>query len=73
MGRQAICVKVNGKEVRAEVDPHRTLLRFLRDDLHLKGTKEGCGKGDCGACTVLLDGRPEEIHTSSRRWELLTS
>lgn len=58
MGRKAICVKVNGKEMRAEVDPHRTLLRFLRDDLHLKGTKEGCGKGDCGACTVLLDGRP---------------
>ncbi|HHY96224.1 MAG TPA: (2Fe-2S)-binding protein, partial [Firmicutes bacterium] len=42
MGRKTICVRVNGKEVRAEVEPNRTLVRFLRDDLHLKGTKEGC-------------------------------
>lgn len=48
---------VNGKEIEAEIDESKTLLRFLRDDLHLKGTKEGCGKGDCGACTVLLDGQ----------------
>ena len=49
---------VNGDTVRAAVSPHRTLLEFLRYDLGLTGSKQGCDKGDCGACTVLLDGRP---------------
>jgi aerobic carbon-monoxide dehydrogenase small subunit len=49
---------VNGQPVAAAVDPNRTLVQFLRDDLGLTGTKHGCGLGDCGACTVLLDGSP---------------
>ncbi len=49
---------VNGARRRAEVDPGQTLLSVLRDELGLTGTKYGCGEGQCGACTVLLDGRP---------------
>ena len=48
---------VNGKPVEVRVDPAWTLLRVLREDLHLTGTKKGCEQGDCGACTVLLEGR----------------
>ncbi|MGE5594290.1 MAG: (2Fe-2S)-binding protein [Betaproteobacteria bacterium] len=51
-------VRVNGRLVTADIPATRTLLEFLRDDLGLTGTKEGCGKGECGACTVLVDGRP---------------
>lgn len=47
---------VNGREVRLELAPETTLLQLLREHIGLTGTKEGCGKGDCGACTVLLDG-----------------
>ncbi len=47
---------LNGKEIEVEVPPHWTLLRLLREKLGLTGTKEGCGIGECGACTVLLDG-----------------
>jgi len=47
---------VNGKEVVLESDPLQRLLDVLRDDLALKGSKEGCGEGECGACAVLLDG-----------------
>ena len=49
------CV-VNGDTVTREIDDGMPLLHFLRDELHLTGTKEGCGEGDCGACTVLVDG-----------------
>jgi aerobic-type carbon monoxide dehydrogenase small subunit (CoxS/CutS family) len=50
------CV-VNGRSHDVSVAPRRTLLQLLREDLHLTGTKEGCGVGTCGACTVLIDGR----------------
>jgi carbon-monoxide dehydrogenase small subunit len=49
---------INGQPVEAVVEPNRTLLQFLREDLGLTGTKHGCGLGDCGACTVILDGQP---------------
>ncbi len=52
-----IKLTVNGRAYEREVQPHLTLLRFLREDLGLTGTKEGCGAGECGACTVILDGR----------------
>jgi aerobic-type carbon monoxide dehydrogenase small subunit (CoxS/CutS family) len=49
---------LNGSKVEAEVSPHWTLLKLLREKLGLTGTKEGCGIGECGACTVLLDRVP---------------
>lgn len=52
-----ITVKVNGKRHTLEVEPHRLLIDFLRYDLGLTGTKEGCSVGVCGACTVLMDGK----------------
>ena len=48
---------VNGDPVEVLVKPYQTLLEVLRDELRLTGTKEGCGNGNCGACTVLVDGR----------------
>jgi len=53
-----IRLTVNGKVHEREVDAETRLLDLLREDLHLTGTKEGCGEGECGACTVLIDGRP---------------
>ncbi len=53
-----IQMTINGQPVEAAVEPNRTLLQFLREDLGLTGTKHGCGLGDCGACTVILDGQP---------------
>jgi len=49
---------VNHKSIEIEIEPHLTLLEVLRDHLALIGTKEGCGTGDCGACTVLIDSEP---------------
>ena len=56
--KQSIDLVVNGEALRLEVEPDRTLLDVLRNDLGLTGAKDGCGTGDCGACTVLLDGEP---------------
>lgn len=50
-------IKVNGQEYDISPEPSRTLLDVLRNDLKLTGTKEGCGSGNCGSCTVLLDGK----------------
>lgn len=50
--------ELNGSPVTAEVDGKTTLLQYLRGTACLKGAKEGCGTGHCGACTVLLDGEP---------------
>lgn len=49
--------KVNGKPVTLDTDPMRRLLDVIREELALTGTKEGCGEGECGACSVLLDGK----------------
>lgn len=51
-------LQVNGIHFRVEIEPHRTLLSVLRDDLGLTGAKEGCDDSRCGACMVLVDGHP---------------
>ena len=53
-----ICFKLNGEPIQVSVPAHWTLLRLLREQLGLTGTKEGCGIGECGACTILLNGVP---------------
>ncbi len=53
-----IALEVNGEAVEVAFAPHKTLLEVLREDLGLTGTKHGCELGECGACTVLLDGAP---------------
>lgn len=58
MYKQIIHLIVNGEEISAEVAPNKTLLWFIREELGLTGTKEGCGAGECGACTVILNGKP---------------
>ncbi len=55
--KQTIQFKLNGESVEIVVEPGLTLLQILRDDLELTGTKEGCGMGECGACTVLVNGK----------------
>ena len=55
-GRVPVVLWVNGERVTVQVEPHRTLLDVLRDELGLTGAKHVCGEGNCGACTVLLDG-----------------
>ena len=57
MARQHIISEINGEPQDFLCDPQETLLDVLRDELHLTGTKEGCSSGDCGACTVMMDGR----------------
>ncbi len=55
--RQTVRFIVNGNSVQMEIEPYLTLLQLLRERLELTGAKEGCGMGDCGACTVLIDGK----------------
>jgi carbon-monoxide dehydrogenase small subunit len=54
----ALNITVNGEKHKLEVEPQHTLLEVIRQELGLTGAKEGCGMGECGACTVLLNGRP---------------
>jgi carbon-monoxide dehydrogenase small subunit len=56
--KQVLSCTVNGEAVEVLVQPYVTLLDALREDLNLTGPKEGCGTGDCGACTVHIDGQP---------------
>jgi carbon-monoxide dehydrogenase small subunit len=58
MKKKAITLNVNKESCEVMVYPNRTLLEVLRNDLHLTGTKESCGEGVCGSCTVLVDGTP---------------
>lgn len=51
------CV-INGEAMALSIKPNRTMLSVLRDELHLTGTKIGCGAGECGACTVIVNGKP---------------
>ena len=53
-----LALEINGEAVEAAVAPYKTLLEVLREDLGLTGTKHGCELGECGACAVLLDGKP---------------
>ncbi len=55
--KQTIYFKLNGDPIQIDVEPHLTLLHVLREELELTGTKEGCGMGECGACTVLVNGK----------------
>ena len=57
MSRQTISLKINGQPYELAVEPHWTLLETVREQLGLTGSKEGCGTGDCGACSMIVDGR----------------
>lgn len=56
--KQILYLRVNGQDVQVYTSVHKTLLEVLREDLNLTGTKHGCELGECGTCTVLMDGEP---------------
>ena len=56
--KKMIKLKVNKETMEIAVDPHRTLLEVIREQLNLTGTHKGCDEGECGACTVLMNGKP---------------
>ncbi len=58
MGKEIANFIVNGNEYDAIIEPHMLLIDVLRDEIGLTGTKYACGAGDCGSCTVLIDGKP---------------
>ena len=58
MTKQLLHLRVNGEDHTVAAEPHHTLLEVLREELGLTGTKHGCELGECGACTVLIDGLP---------------
>ena len=58
MSKVSLILRVNGEDHEVSFAPHKTLLEVLREDLGLTGTKHGCELGECGACSVLMDGRP---------------
>ncbi|TVR65729.1 MAG: (2Fe-2S)-binding protein [Spirochaetaceae bacterium] len=55
---KAITFEINGRRYEREVPEYKTLLHYLREDLGFTGTKEGCGAGECGACTLIMNGKP---------------
>jgi len=55
--RHAVALRINGSDIHIQVSPWVTLLDLLREQLHLTGSKKGCDQGQCGACTVLIDGK----------------
>ena len=57
MAKKRLAMRLNGESIEVAIEPSTTLLNVLRDILDLTGTKESCGRGDCGACTVILDGK----------------
>lgn len=58
MAKIAVVLKVNGENKELFINEDALLIDVLRDELHLTGTKKGCGEGECGTCTILIDGKP---------------